>query len=166
MCHTWKASHVPSKSIKHTDRRIWVQPTVGPQCKPSMCATWMRPLSVIRVDPHPLYNLSSTPKVSASLILQQFFMCVLAVFLLLKHRSCRLFMFGNNHQNTVDLQPYLHPALSCGIAVEARYEQNPQTRGIMPCNVCLVIIWLLQTGRGDVNVINLARLTQRARSGI
>lgn len=73
MCHTWKASHVPSKSIKHTDRRIWVQPTVGPQCKPSMCATWMRPLSVIRVDPHPLYSLSSTPKVSASLILQQFF---------------------------------------------------------------------------------------------
>lgn len=36
----------------------------------------------------------------------------------------------------------------------------------MPRNVCLVIIGLLQTGRGDVNVINLARLTQRARSGI
>lgn len=35
----------------------------------------------------------------------------------------------------------------------------------MPRNVCLVIIWLLQAGRGDVNVINLARLTQRACSG-
>lgn len=112
------------------------------------------------------YTTSAPPRRYLPLSFCSSVLCALAVFLLLKHRSCRLFMLGNNHQNTVDLQPYLHPALSCGIAVEARYEQNSQTRGIMPRNVCLVIIWLLQTGRGDVNVINLARLTQRACLGI
>lgn len=52
----------------------------------------------------------------------------------------------------------------------ARYEpRSAQTRGIMPRNVCLVIILAAANGSaGDVNVINLARLSQRrslARSG-
>lgn len=50
--------------------------------------------------------------------------------------------------------------------VEARYEQNSQTRGIMPHNVRSVICLLPQTSRGDVNVISVARLSQLARSGI
>lgn len=66
MCHAWKASHILLKPIKRSDRRIWVQPSVGPQCKPSMCATWMRPLSVITVDPHPLCSPSPTQKVFLS----------------------------------------------------------------------------------------------------
>lgn len=62
MCHAWNASHILLKPIKCSDRRIWVQPSVGPQCKPSMCATWMRPLSVITVDPRPLCSPQPHPE--------------------------------------------------------------------------------------------------------
>ncbi len=164
MCRTWKASHILWKSIKRTDRRIWVQPTIGPsvswacvQCEWDLCLL----LWCILIHYYP----SPTPTVSVSLLLQQFFM-YFGFICVLQTPETLLFMLGNNHHNTMDPQLYLHPTLSCGVAVKARYEQNSQTRGIMPRNVCLVISWLLQTGRGDVNVINLARLTQRARSGI
>lgn len=81
------------------------------------------------------------------------FFSPLALYLSIKYlRHCSLW-FGNNHQNRMEPQLYLHPTLLCGIAAKTRYDQNFQTRGIMPCNVCLAISWLLQTSKGDVNVI-------------
>lgn len=163
MCHTWKASHILSESIKHTVRWIWVQPTIGPsvswacvQREWDLCYYGWSSSAIPRAPPSQYLSLS---------ICGNSF-CVFTSFSLFKHpRHCCLCLVTIT-KNTMDPQLYLHPALSCGVTVKARYEQNSQTRGIMPRNVCLVISWLLQTGRGDVNVINLARLTQRARSGI
>lgn len=164
MCHTWKASHILWISIKRTDIRIGVQPTIGPSVSwACVQREWDLCLLLWSILIH--YYPSPTPAVSVFLLSQQYFMYFDFIFVL-QTPETPLFMLGNNHQNTKDPQLYLHPTLSCGVTVKARYEQNSQTRGIMPCNVCLVISWLLQTGRGDVNVINLARLTQRARSGI
>lgn len=88
MCHAWKASHILLKPVKCSDRRIWVQPSVGPQCKPSMCATWMRPLSVITVDPHPLRSPSPTQKVSISPVFHPFLLRFLYISLLFQQPRC------------------------------------------------------------------------------
>lgn len=146
------------KSVTHKDRRIWMQPTRGPSvscacvqqeqgCICLVCCRWSS--SSTRAPP-----LQYRPFWSD-------YSCVLTLFLLTP-----LFKLGNSHQNTV--KPQILP--TCNSFMWHRnwawYEQNSQTREIMPHNVRLVISWLLPTGRGDVNVINLARLTQWARSGI
>lgn len=132
-----------------------------PQCKLSMCAMWMRLLSAITVDPHPLL-LQAHPYLSLSFY--SYSLCVSALFLLFKHPRHRCLCLVTITK-TLCTHSFTYNQLF-HVARKARYEQNSQTRGIMPRNMCLVISWLLQTGQGDVNVINLARLTQRTRSGI
>lgn len=125
MCHAWKASHILLKAIKRSDRRIWVQPSVGPQCKPSMCATWMRPLSVITVDPRPLCSPSPTQKVSLSPVFHPFLKCFLDISLLFQqpHHCCLPRQQSPKHCGTRAL-----PATACFMWPCRRSNNRSRTR--------------------------------------
>lgn len=83
---------------------------------------------------------SPTPTLSASLPFRSRSVCVLGFIFVAQTPETPLFMLGNNHQNTNrGPQLHLHPALSCGITVKERYEQNSQKQeGSCP----VMCVWL------------------------